>query len=167
MKFICLVSFVFCFTFANGFTHVVVVVALSCVCNQPHNQFIITLCIEWMHIVKETHSPAKHTQCIKCSQKTAATCYTSVIERLPQKPFFFNSISLFVLYQLFFCRLLLRCFHFSIPFYTVLWLLSFFSLLLFTCFLPSGYRFILVMSHVRKKISVCIYVIIYACIFLD
>lgn len=74
MKFICLASFVWVFA-CMCFTHTLS--AESCVGNKPHNQFIITLCIGWMRMVrakhgerwsskrkskhKEQHSTSKHT----------------------------------------------------------------------------------------------------------
>lgn len=146
-------SYGFCLSFAYVSHIFVVVVVLSCVCNKPHNQFIITLCIGWMHYVKGTQ-PAKHTQNVKCERPevketkrktTAATWYTSVIERLPQKPFFFNSISRF--YQLeihalyFFSTysvVAVALFSFLIPFYTFYDCYRFFRYSCCMLSLPSG-----------------------------
>lgn len=127
--------------------------AESCVGNKPHNQFIITLCIGWMRMVRakhgekwskkrkfkhKEHSTSKHTHSMHevFHKRTAATCYTSVIERLPQKPFFSNSISSSY-------RFLLLCFFFLFIFVRVdlSWVkLSFYFIELFS-FLILSYTF--------------------------
>lgn len=113
-------SWVFCLSFAHGFSHansVCVCAGVGVLCIHHHIYYMCTLCShtslpvivsitshtinsllhynEWMRNAKEKHSTGKHTWNIKCSQKNCDDMLHFRNRAFTSKPFFFNFVTYF------------------------------------------------------------------------